>query len=145
MARNSRRFRCSAETVFRVLGDAWLYPGWVVGASRMRDVDEAWPEPGSRLRHSVGVWPLLLDDSTSVREWDPPRRMILRARGWPLGEATVTFTVEPDGEECLVHMHEVAVRGPGTLIPRWIADPVIRWRNRESLKRLAYLAEGGAR
>lgn len=142
MARNRRRLRCSAEAVFEVLGDGWLYPSWVVGASRMRDVDADWPAPGSRLRHSVGTWPLLIDDTTSVREWDPPRRMALIARGWPIGEAGVTITVRPRGDECVVEMREAAVSGPARLVPRFLADLLIGWRNAETLHRLAYLAEG---
>lgn len=145
MAKNWRRFRCPPEAVFEVLADGWLYPSWVVGASRMRDVDEAWPEEGSKLQHSVGVWPMLLDDSTRVREWDPPHRMVLRARGWPIGEASVAIDVEPRGGECIVRMSEQAVKGPGRFVPRWLANAVIGWRNRETLHRLAYLAEGGAR
>ena len=30
-----RWFNCSGEQVFAVLGDGWIYPAWVVGASRM--------------------------------------------------------------------------------------------------------------
>jgi hypothetical protein len=58
-----RRFNCSPEQVFVVLHDGWTYPVWVVGASRMRDVDAGWPAPGTKLYHSFGVWPLLLDDT----------------------------------------------------------------------------------
>jgi hypothetical protein len=38
-----RRCNCSPEQVFAVLHDGWTYPVWVVGASRMRDVDPGWP------------------------------------------------------------------------------------------------------
>jgi hypothetical protein len=38
-----RRFSCSPEQVFAVLHDGWIYPVWIVGASRMRDVDDGWP------------------------------------------------------------------------------------------------------
>ena len=43
MAINHRTMSCPPESVFAVLADGWLYPSWVVGASRMRDVDPAWP------------------------------------------------------------------------------------------------------
>ena len=59
-----RRLNCSPEQVFAVLRDGWTYPVWVVGASRMRSVDEGWPAPGSKLHHSFGAWPLLLNDTT---------------------------------------------------------------------------------
>jgi len=144
MSRNVRALRCTPEEVFRVLGDGWLYPSWVVGASRMREVDGAWPEAGSRLHHSVGVWPALIDDSSTVESCDPPRQMVLKARGWPLGEARVTIDVKPRGEGCVVRIQEEAVAGPATLVPRPLMDVLLQWRNAETLHRLAYLAEGMA-
>jgi hypothetical protein len=35
------------EQVFDVLSGGWLHPVWVVGASRMRAVDDAWPKEGA--------------------------------------------------------------------------------------------------
>lgn len=142
MSRNVRRLHCSPDAVFRVLADGWLYPGWVVGASRMRDVDADWPQPGARLHHSVGVWPALLDDTTSTVSWDPPQRMVMTARGWPIGEAQVTIDVRPSGDGCLVRIQEEAISGPAKAIPPVLTDAVLRWRNAETLHRLAYLAEG---
>lgn len=144
MARNVRLLRCSPAEVFAVLSDGWLYPGWVVGASRMRDVAESWPEAGSRLHHSFGTWPLLIDDTTRVEVWDPPRRMVLLARGWPMGEARVSIEVKPRGTGCAVRIDEHPVAGPGSAVSALI-DPLLRWRNKETLHRLALLAEGGAR
>ncbi|MDX2376700.1 SRPBCC family protein [Microbacterium sp. LRZ72] len=142
MSRNARYLNCSPDDVFRVLADGWLYPGWVVGASRMRDVDEAWPQAGARLHHSVGSWPLLLDDATHSLVWDPPHRMALRAKGWPLGEATVVLDVKPRGRGCVVRIQEEPSSGPGRLVPPMLADILLSLRNRETLLRLAYLAEG---
>lgn len=148
MSRNARVMRCRPEDVFRVLADGWLFPSWVVGASRMRDVAESWPQPGARLHHSFGVWPVLIDDSTSVLEYDPPRRLVIQARGWPIGEATVTIDVKPrsvDGAEgCVVRIQEFATAGPGAFVPQPLLDLPLQWRNTEALRRLAYLAEGGA-
>ena len=56
------------DDVFAVLGDGWLYPTWVVGASRMRAVDPAWPAEGAHLHHSLGAWPVLFDDDTQEAE-----------------------------------------------------------------------------
>lgn len=142
VATKARRFRCPPEDVFRVLEDGWLYPSWVVGATRMRDVDVEWPTPGFGLQHSVGVWPLLINDSSTSELWEPPRRMVLKARGWPIGEARVTIEVLPADGGCLVFMQERAVSGPATLLPTRITDAILQWRNRETLRRLAYLAEG---
>ena len=61
-----RTIQAVPARVWAVLADGWLYPSWVVGASRMRDVEESWPAPGSQLHHSVGLWPLLLDDRTEL-------------------------------------------------------------------------------
>lgn len=144
MATNTRAMDCTPEDVFRVLGNGWLYPTWVVGASRMRDVDESWPSPGAELHHSFGVWPALIDDTTQLKEWDPPHRAVLRARGWPVGEATVTIRARRLSSGCLVRIDEDPVKGPATLVPRFLATPMLRWRNAETLHRLAYLAEGHA-
>lgn len=144
MARNVRRLRCDPEDVFAVLGDGWLYPGWVVGASRMREVDEAWPNAGAELHHSVGTWPLLINDRTEVEEWTPPRRMVLLARGWPMGEARVILDVEAEESGCRVRIQETAVSGPASWLGP-VLEPLLLWRNRETLHRLALLAEGGAR
>ncbi len=142
MARNVRKFRCTADAVFEVLENGWLFPSWVVGATRMRDVDVDWPRSGAQLHHSVGVWPALINDTTSSESFDPPRRMVMIARGWPLGEARVTIDVRPHGDGCLVRISEEATSGPAVLVPRPLADLVLRWRNAETLHRLAYLAEG---
>ena len=111
MAKNVRTLRCTPADVFEVLENGWLYPAWVVGASRMRDVDEGWPAVGTRLHHSVGSWPLLIDDTTEVLEADPPSRLLLLARGWPAGEAHVEFVLEQTGSETLVTIHEDAPPG----------------------------------
>lgn len=144
MSRNVRVLRCTPGDVFRVLADGWLYPGWVVGASRMREVDESWPQAGSRLHHSFGAWPALVDDVTLVEVYEPPRRMVVRAKGWPIGEARVTIDVKPRGRAAVVRIQEEAVAGPGRFIPHALLDLGLHWRNTETLHRLAYLAEGMA-
>ncbi|MEJ3403984.1 SRPBCC family protein [Rathayibacter sp. YIM 133350] len=144
MSRNVQEFSCSPEAVFSVLADGWVYPTWVVGASRMRDVDVTWPQEGSRLHHSVGVWPLLIDDQTVSLVWDPPRRMVLQATAWPIGEARVTIDVKPRGDGCVVRIQEEPSEGPGALLPSFVTDPMIYARNVETLRRLAFVAEGRA-
>jgi hypothetical protein len=133
---------CSPERVFAVLNDGWLYPVWVVGASRMRDVDEDWPAPGTRLHHSFGVWPALIDDTTEVLEIDPGKRLVLEARGWPIGKARVEITVEADGDDSLITISEDATSGPARMAPESVRQPTIDFRNRETLRRLGYIAEG---
>jgi len=144
VAVNHHTMNCPPENVFAVLADGWLYPSWVVGASRMRAVDATWPEAGSGIHHSVGVWPALIDDSTSALEWDPPRHALFRARGWPVGEAHVALDVRARGNGCIVRITEDATAGPGRFVPLFLRDSAIRMRNVETLRRLAFLAEGGA-
>ena len=141
MATTSRDLSCSVARVFEVLSDGWLLGLWVVGASRIRAVDKSWPAAGSTAHHSVGTWPLLIDDTSSVVNVVPDNSLLLRARAWPAGEADVliTLTVLPQG--CRVTIAEDAVKGPGRLIPKPLRAAALNWRNTESLRRLAYLAE----
>jgi hypothetical protein len=136
-----RRFNCSPAQVFAVLHAGWTYPVWVVGASRMRDVDDGWPAPGTKLHHSFGVWPLVIDDNTEVLEIQPGQRLVLEARGWPVGKARVDITVKADGDGSLVSIDEDVTDGPAKLVPEPIRVAGIDIRNRETLRRLAYLAE----
>ncbi|MHC6592299.1 SRPBCC family protein [Arthrobacter sp. C152] len=144
MSTVSQQFNSPAADVWRVIADGWLYSGWVVGASRIRDVDAEWPQVGARLHHSVGAWPLVIDDSTKVTAVQPGRSLELVARGWPMGEAKVDITLEQLGDGCKVTIAEDAIKGPGKLVPRFLRDPVISARNRETLRRLELMAAGGA-
>lgn len=144
MSSNVRVLHCAPEDVFEVLSEGWLYPTWVVGAARMRDVDERWPLAGAELHHSVGLWPLLVNDRTVVEQCTPPHLMVMRARGWPMGEARVTLEVKPRDDGSVVRIREDAIAGPARIVPRRLRDVLLRWRNAETLHRLAYLAEGRA-
>jgi len=141
MSVNSRYVEASPDQVWSALSDGWLYPSWVVGASRMRQVEDHWPNAGARLHHSVGVWPVLIDDETVVLESAPDRLLRLRAKGWPLGEAEVVVRLRASGAGTEVEIEEHPVSGPGRLLPAPVMDPLLKWRNQESLRRLCYLAE----
>ncbi len=140
-----RLFDCTPDDVFAVLGDGWVYPVWVVGASRMRDVDPEWPAVGARIHHSLGAWPILIDDETEMVEWSPPRRIRLRAKAGPLGLAVVVIEVKPRGEGCVVRIGEEPVGGPAGLLPRFVWAPLLHLRNEETIRRLAFLSEGRRR
>ncbi len=140
-----RELAASPADVFAVLANGWLYPTWVVGASRMRDVDLGWPEPDTQLHHSFGVWPVLINDTTTILRWDPPRQVVLEARGWLLGTARIEIVATPHGTGSEVRVSENPNRGPALLIPKRVRDALIVVRNTETLRRLAFLAEGGAR
>jgi uncharacterized protein YndB with AHSA1/START domain len=138
----TRVIDASPEDVMAVLTDGWSYAAWVVGASTIRAVDKNFPASGTRIHHSVGSWPLLLHDTTHVLEYEPGRRLKLEARGWPIGQATIELTVEPDGlAGSRVTMTEDVSEGPGRLVPEPVRQLGIAPRNRETLRRLAYLAE----
>lgn len=141
MSVNSRVIKTTPEQVWNVLSDGWLYPVWVVGATRMRDVDESWPQVGAKLHHSAGVWPLVISDDTEVLECEPRSMLRLRARGSFLGEAEVRLTLSASGAHTLVEIREDAVSGPGTLVPEPLRDPMLKIRNVETLRRLAFIAE----
>lgn len=138
----TRRMRCPADAVLAVLADGWSYATWVVGTSRIRGVDPGWPTPGALIAHSAGIWPLVVDDVTVALDWDRAGgRLELQARGWPAGEARVLLRVRPDRDGCVVRLDEDAVRGPGAAVPRPLRAAALLPRNRETLRRLAMLAE----
>lgn len=141
MSENSRVVGAPADKVWAVLEDPWLYPMWVVGATRAHRLEGRWPEVGATLHHSVGGWPLMLDDTTEVLSVDPGRMIRLRARGWPVGEAVVELRLRPSGDRTEVTLLEDATAGPGRLVPKPVRTPVLTWRNSETLRRLAYLCE----
>lgn len=144
MATVTRAMTCPPRAVLDVLADGWTYATWVVGTSRIRSVDPGFPATGTRIAHSFGVWPAVIDDVTIVRSWDPERGIELQARGWPVGEARVRIEVAARGDGCVVRIVEDAVRGPGTLLPKPLRTAVLVPRNVETLQRLANLAEGRA-
>ncbi|GAA1808077.1 SRPBCC family protein [Nocardioides hankookensis] len=133
------------SAVWDVLADGWLYPLWVVGASRMREVDDHWPEVGARLHHSVGTWPLLVDDVTEVTDVVPGLSLTLHAKARPTGVAAVTIRLEPVASGTRILIEEDALSGPARLVPKPLRDVPLHWRNTEALRRLAYVAERRAR
>ncbi|WP_374969553.1 SRPBCC family protein [Terrabacter sp. BE26] len=144
MSTTTRIIHGTPEQVFDVLGNAWSYSQWVVGASRVRDVSPDWPAPGATMHHSVGAWPVLIDDTTSVVRSEPPTLLELSVRAWPSGEGMVRITCRAVGDGTEVTMEEDATKGPALLIPRALRDPVLHRRNQESLRRLAILVERAA-
>ena len=138
----TRVLSCPPQVVIDVLEDGWNYATWVVGASRIRDVDADWPAVGSHIHHSVGVWPMLIDDATTVEERVPGRSLQLKVRAWPTGEGRVWIEVLPHPDGCEVRMTEDAVGGPAVMVPAPARDAMLAWRNSETLRRLAFLAEG---
>ncbi|MET9229555.1 SRPBCC family protein [Lentzea sp. NPDC003310] len=143
MAEVSLNVEAPVDAVWSVLADGWSYAGWVVGASHIRDVDAGWPKTGTRIHHSVGPWPLVIEDTTEVVRCEPGELLELDARLWPVGAARISFALRPRGESLTeVRMTERAVRGPTTLLPKIVQDALLVPRNKETLQRLNALAQG---
>ena len=137
-----RETSASREQVWAVIADGWTYSQWVVGNSRMRAVDPNWPHAGSTISHSVGVWPLLLDDVTVVEDCQPLEQLVLLAKGRPLGKARITLRLfDTDGGGCRIEMAEVPVGAPMGWLPTRLALAAAFPRNRECTWRLAAIAE----
>ena len=126
----------SPDAVFAVLADGQRYAEWVVGAKRIRGVDEGWPALGKRIHHTVGIGPLTIDDTTACLEVDPPVRIVLEARAWPAGKARVTMTITPEPGGSEVVMDEVPTGGPAKTLFNPVLDGLTHLRNLESLRRL---------
>lgn len=132
-----------ADQVWAVLADGWSYAAWVVGASRVRDVDRAWPQAGSCVHHSIGAWPVLIHDRTKVIESRPSSLLELDVAVWFVGRGVVRFEVEPlTGATCRVTMREHMVAGLLDVPPEAAVDPLLARRNDETLRRLAAIARG---
>ncbi len=140
MSTNTRFMPVPPETVWEALADADAYGYWVVGSKSIRDADPNWPEPGSRFHHTVGMGPLELSDHTESLEAEPPRRLKIRAKGRPIGTATVTLELIPKDDGTVVRMTE---NPDGVYRPLRLVPPLHLFsalRNAESLMRLEELA-----
>ncbi|WP_104481416.1 SRPBCC family protein [Actinokineospora auranticolor] len=140
MATVHARISASPDVVWAVLADGWMYASWVVGASHIRSVDSGWPAVGARIHHSVGAWPLLIHDSTEVRESRAGEVLELEARLWPAGSALVRLELAAVDGDTEVTMVEQVRRGPFSALPDRLLDALLVPRNREALARLTDLA-----
>lgn len=136
MARNEIVIDRPAADVFTFLSDGHRYADWVVGAKRVRRVDEHWPTPGSRIHHTVGVGPLELRDDTEVEQVVEGRRLVLRARARPAGVARVELDLQPDGASTRVVMVEYPVSGFAKRFDNPLLEASLKARNVEALRRL---------
>ncbi|MEV4619116.1 SRPBCC family protein [Asanoa sp. NPDC049573] len=142
MARTEHTIAASAEQVFAVLANGWTYSDWVVGTAHIRDVDATWPEAGGQIHHKAGPWPLSLWERTVSLECEPPRRLVMRPRLWPFGEATVRITLtDADAGGTRIVLEEQFTGGPLLAVRNRVNDMVLSRRNAESLRRLANIVE----
>jgi uncharacterized protein YndB with AHSA1/START domain len=141
MARNSLVVPATPDAVFDVLDDACAYPRWVLGARRIRRVDESWPAVGSRFHHALGTAAGELHDSSKILERDRPNRIVLEVRFRPTGVARVEIGVAPAGTDSVITIDETPTQGPVSWLPRIITDPGLALRNAISLRRLRHEIE----
>jgi uncharacterized protein YndB with AHSA1/START domain len=140
MPTNQRFMPVPPAAVWDALADPGGYGYWVPGSKVIRDADPDWPSPGSKFHHTVGVGPFEVSDHTEALDARPPQLLRIRAKGRPLGTATVTMEMTPHDGGTLVRMTE-SPDGPATLLNLnplfWLATKA---RNAESLMRLEELA-----
>jgi uncharacterized protein YndB with AHSA1/START domain len=141
MAVSSVRVDAPTERVWSALTTPETYPRWLAGAKRIRHVEQTWPEQGSSFHHTVGVGPLTVKDTTTVKEIDPPRRLVLKVRARPVGEGMVTFVVAPEGDGTIITVEEHPLRTAVDFLTRPVLEASIRLRNDKSLRNLRKLLE----
>jgi uncharacterized protein YndB with AHSA1/START domain len=131
------------DAVFRVLSDPCSYAHWVVGASRTRKADSAWPEVGTRFHHTQGFFGIGVPDNTEVISSSPPEKLVLEARIRPFAVNKVEMHLRPRGSGTQVTMVEYPTGGIARLFPRVLTDIGLHLRNVEALRRLRRMAEEG--
>jgi hypothetical protein len=125
------------EEVWDVISDPTTYPRWLVGAQRIRGVDRAFPDPGSKFQHSVGPTDgLTVDDSTTATEAIPPYLLELEVSAG-LFTADVGIHVAPGAAGSEVCFSEQPLGAFAVLTP--LLRPILHSRNAESLRRLDQL------
>ena len=136
MATNKRFMPVPAHAVWDVLADPGDYGYWVVGSKLIRDADPDWPTPGTKFHHTVGLGPFKVSDHTEALEAERPHRLVMRAKGRPVGTAKVTMTMTPRDGGTVVQMTE----NPDGLYTPLALNPLLHvftvLRNAESLMRL---------
>jgi uncharacterized protein YndB with AHSA1/START domain len=140
VATNERFMPVPPQAVWDALADPGGYAYWVVGSKQLRDADPGWPAPGSRFHHTIGMGPLTLEDHTEALESEPPHRLKLRAKGRPLGTATVTIEMLADDDGTIVRMTENPDGFTAVVSLNPLTHVVTKLRNAESLMRLEELA-----
>jgi uncharacterized protein YndB with AHSA1/START domain len=121
--------------VWDALVDVRTYPTWLIGARRIRAVDDGWPGPGTAFHHVVGLGgPLTIADRTTSVAVVPHQHLELEVRARPLIQATVTFDLSDAGDGTHVVMEEHPI-GVHRLASPLLA-PLTQARNRASLERL---------
>jgi uncharacterized protein YndB with AHSA1/START domain len=137
---NERFMLAPPQAVWDALADAGGYGYWVVGSKTIRDADPEWPAPGSKFHHRIGVGPLTVEDHTESLEARSPELLRLRAKGRPVGTATVTLELRPRDGGTVVRITENPDGVYRALALNPLTHAITKARNAESLMRLEELA-----
>src|SRR3546814_11069479 len=71
MSSVSATIEAPVSAVWAALVDPDTYPDWLIGARRIRRVEDGWPRPGTSFHHVVGLGgPLSIADRTTALEVD---------------------------------------------------------------------------
>ncbi|MFZ3573069.1 SRPBCC family protein [Streptomyces sp. BH097] len=140
MARTRRLILSSPAEVWALLSDGYRYGEWVTGTKRVLDVDPAWPDVGTALKVRVGLGPLTLDDTSTVRICEPEHRLELEAKADPFGAARIAMNLIPWAEHTLFVLDWHPLRGPGTRMHGLPVDYLVAVRNGMMLTKLARIA-----
>ena len=138
----TRTTTATPERVFGVLSEPPSYEHWVVGSRSIDAHDPSWPAPGTRFKHTQGVWPALIHDESEVVASEPPRRLELIVKARPALVARVVLLLRPDGAGTHMTIEEQPMGGLAAPMLRTPPGKLLtQLRNRLSLRRLAKLAE----
>jgi carbon monoxide dehydrogenase subunit G len=130
------------DAVWRVLSDGWTYARWVAGTQSIREVDENWPEVGSKIHFTAGLGPLRLDDVTYVRNVGDDH-LELQAHAGDFGSARVSIRLLDWGEgSTLVIIDEHPLTGPPARFHNALVELMLRLRNRRMAASLKGVVEG---
>ncbi len=129
------------EAVWEVIRDGHSYAQWVAGTQQIHEVDESWPEVGSKIHFTAGIGPWHFDDFTYVRHLDGDV-IDLQAHAGRLGSARVSIEVRPWGEaQTLVVLNEHPLTGPPARWHNALVEVALRVRNRRMAAALKRLVE----
>lgn len=146
MTTTTQHIAVPPSAVFAAIGDPTTYPRWLVGAQRIRHVEQGWPREGTSFHHTVGVGPLHVEDQTTVVALDPPDLLELRAGVGLLGAAHVTFRLAGRDGGTDISIDEEPAEGVLRLTWRALGKPLMAlglWtRNEVSLQQLRAHLEG---
>lgn len=142
MAHNEIDVDAPPAAVYAVLADPRSFARWVVGSHEIRRADPGWPAPGTAFDHRVGIGPLTLADHSEVLDTTPDQRLRMLVKARPFTRAHVLLRLEPRGAgRTHVTMDEDPADLRSRLFMNPLTDPLVRLRNKESLRRLKALAE----